>query len=369
MNLVKNMNLDSHRCQWHRERIEQWLSGVRVAPITIDMALSKACNYSCVYCYSKLQRNDHRVLTKKVIFNFLDDCAEAGVKAISIVSDGESSMNPNLYDFIQHGKENGIDMGLGTNGYLLKTDKLADILPCLTYLRFNTSATGDRYKEVHGSPEGAFQTVCETIEDCVKIKKAYDLPLTIGLQMVLLPEYIDEVEPLIQLGKHLGVDYVVIKHCSDNEKGDLGVDYSQYERLTDRLRQAEKLSDREMAVVIKWSKILTGSKRRYRQCYATALMLQMSGNGLVAPCGSFFAKEYEKYHIGNIIDMRFRDILTSDRYWEVMWELRSQRFDARSMCATLCLQDKVNEFIYDLQQGVVTFQEPRGAKPDGVNFL
>ena len=42
--------------------------------------------------------------------------------------------------------------------------------------------------------------------------------------MVLMPEFKDEILPFTKLALDLGVDYGVIKHCSDNEQGTLGVD-------------------------------------------------------------------------------------------------------------------------------------------------
>ena len=42
-------------------------------------------------------------------------------------------------------------------------------------------------------------------------------------------------------------------------------------------------------------------------------MIQMSGSGLVAPCGMLFNERYKKFHIGNICEQRFRDIWASDR--------------------------------------------------------
>ena len=74
-------------------------------------------------------------------------------------------------------------------------------------------------------------------------------------------------------------------------------------------------------------------------------MLQMSGSGLVAPCGMLFNERYKKFHIGNITEERFRDIFYSDRYWEVMNYLASPDFNAQKMCGSLCLQHKVNEFL------------------------
>lgn len=361
-------NLDSHRGQYHQQAIKDLLAGKRVMPIYIDMALTKRCSYSCIYCYAKCQRNNIRDLTLETINSFLDDCQEIGVKAISLVSDGESTCNKHLYEAIIYGKSKGIDMALGTNGYLLRRDWLPDILPRLTYLRFNISAV-DRYSEIHGCKEGCFDVVCETIRQAVEIKQEMNLPVTIGLQMVLLPEYADQILPLVNLSHELKVDYLVIKHCTDNEKGDLHVNYEKIQALTPLLKEAEALSTEQTQIIIKWSKINTGKNRRYTQCWAGALIHQISGNGICSVCGSFFGKGYEKYQYGNINDMRYKDIVNSDAYWNVINHLRSDCFNAKTECATLCLHDKINEFIYDLQQGNVKFIDDIGELPYGGNFL
>ena len=67
-------------------------------------------------------------------------------------------------------------------------------------------------------------------------------------------------------------------------------------------------------------------------------MLQISGSGLVAPCGMLFNERYKRYHIGNICDNRFKDIWNSDEYWNVMKYLASPEFNAQKMCGTLCLR-------------------------------
>ena len=54
----------------------------------------------------------------------------------------------------------------------------------------------------------------------------------------------------------MGVDYAVIKHCSDDEEGSLGVDYSKYEEMYEDLAKAEKMSNKTTKVIVKWSKIL-----------------------------------------------------------------------------------------------------------------
>lgn len=362
--------LDGHKLQWHQDRIKAWLAGERIAPITIDCSLTRACTYKCVYCYGQLQENDIKKMTKDVIFRFLDDAAEIGVKAVSFVSDGESTCSPHLNDAILRGKANGLDMALGTNGYLLQDERLEDILPALTYLRFNISAgERNRYAAIHGCPPEYFDKIVETVRKSVAIKKAGALPVTLGLQMVLLPEFADQILPLARLGRELGVDYLVIKHCSDDEQGSLGVDYAGYHTIVDLLKESETLSTPDYQVSVKWSKVLSDGKRCYSRCYGPPFIMQFSGSGLVAPCGMLFNRKYEKYHIGNIAETSFKELWQSERYWEVINLIASDTFDARSMCGSLCLQHKVNEFLWALKRGEAALQSDPGPAPMHVNFI
>jgi MoaA/NifB/PqqE/SkfB family radical SAM enzyme len=367
---VGDLILDGHKLLWHKERVAAWLRGERVAPITIDCSLTRACGYRCVYCYGQLQANDTKRMTREVIFNFLDDAAEIGVKAVSLVSDGESTCSPHLYDAITHGRAQGLDMALGTNGYLLKDERLEEILPALTYLRFNISAgQQERYTEIMGAPPDGFEKVCATIRKCAEIKKRLKLPVTIGMQMVLMPQFADQVKPLAELGAELGADYLVIKHCSDDEQGTLKVDYDKYYQLESLLKQAEALSTPQYLVKAKWSKIMSGGKRCYSKCFGPPFIIQLSGSGLVAPCGMLFNTKYSKYHIGNIADTRFKDLWASERYWEVMNLIASDKFDARTMCGTLCLQHKVNEFLWKLKEEAEPMPAAPGEPPQHINFI
>ena len=362
--------LDGHKLNWHSERVNALLDGESVAHITIDCALTRACTYRCSYCYGKLQQNEEKHLKRDTIRLFLDDCAKIGVKAVSFVSDGESTCSPHLYDAICHGKKNGIDMALGTNGYLLADDRLEDILPCLSYLRFNISAASEQaYIRIHGCSPVAYHKVIGTIKKAVAIKEKKRLPVTIGLQMVLLPSEAGEVIPLAALGKELGVDYLVIKHCSDDEDGSLGVNYDDYFKTIETLEKAETFSDENYLVKAKWSKILSGGKRCYSRCYGPRLIMQLSGSGLVAPCGMLFNDKYRKYHMGNIAEQRFKDIINGRRYREVMDLLVSPAFDARTMCGTLCLQHKVNEYLVELADSGQRLERPQGSEPLHMNFI
>lgn len=368
--LTERLILDDTKLAWYPERIAAWERGERIAPITIDMALTRACNYACGFCYATEQENDRQVITKEVMERFLDDCAEIGVKGVSLISDGESTLHPAFEHSIVYGASKGISMASGTNGYLLDEKRLRTVLPALTYLRINiTAGEPTRYSQIMGVKEEWFHRVCENIRTAVRIKKELDLKCTIGMQAVMDPRYSDQIIPLAKLGKELGADYMVLKHISDTETGALGVDYSKYAELESLFKEAETYSTKDYYVAVKWNKIRAGNTRSYQQCYGARFLLQISGSGLISPCGMTFSKQYAKYHIGNIVTDSFKEVVFSDRYAEVMDYLGSKNFNAQTACGSLCLQDRCNVALDNHVKGIKHIETPAGKPPEHIGFV
>jgi len=365
--------LDATKLQYHMDRVYAWERGERIAPITIDMALTRKCDAACGFCYAMLQSNAELDITEPIMADFLEDSARMGVRGISLVSDGESLLSP-VYEFsIVRGHSLGIDMASGTNGHRFTPEILESVLPALTYLRYNVSAgTRDRYSDIMGVKPAFYDRVMRNIKTSVEIKKRLNLKVTIGIQMVLMPQDSDQVIPFAELGLSLGVDYAVIKHCSDDEFGSLGIDYAKYKDLYDVLHEAEALSTKTYKCIVKWNKIEDGhtypNGRAYQRCYGPPFILQMSGSGLIAPCGMMFNDRYAKFHIGNICEDRWWDIWQSDRYWDVVTYLASDEFDAQKSCGTLCLQHQVNSALDSHRKGEVELQVSAGVVPH-INFV
>ena len=367
---VQQMVLDGTKIAWHTDRLGAWERGERIPPITIDMALTRKCQYSCGFCYAMLQGNEEKLITQDTMAGFLEDSARMGVRAISLVSDGESTLSDAYVFTIQRGKDLGISMASGTNALNLVPGRSDQVLPSLDYLRVNFSAgEPERYAQIMGVKPQHYYKVIENIRHMVAIKRRDNLPVTLGIQMVLMPQDGDQIMPFAQLGKTLGVDYAVIKHCSDDENGSLGVRYDKYKELYPLLLEAEGLSTPDYKVAVKWSKIGDEGKRSYSRCYGPPFLIQISGSGLVAPCGMLFNERYAKFHIGNICEERWWNIWQSERYWEVMRYLASDNFDARYMCGTLCLQHVTNTALDRHMKGEHSIVPAIGAKPLHLNFL
>ena len=360
--------LDGSKIGWYPERIAAWQRGEKVPPITMDVAWTRKCNYACEFCYATMQASTGKEITREIAFQFLEDAAEIGVKGVSLISDGESSVVPFYADSIEHGAKVGLQIGIGTNGKVLKKPILERILPHLSYLRFNFSAgTREGYSRIMGVKPEWYDVVIQNVKDAMEIKRRDNLPVTINMQLVCEPKYEPELIPFARLASEIRPDYAIVKHCADDVDGQLGIDYRQYERLHETFRTIEAMGDDQFRVVVKWNRIQNEGKREYSRCYGPPFIMQMSGNGLIAPCGFLFNEKYKAFHIGNICDTRFKDLYNSDRYWEVMNYLASPEFDPRLRCGPNCLQDRTNDFLYRYVNGEVEL--PQGTPPPHLGFI
>lgn len=373
--MENKIDLDGSRILYHPDRLKAWYYGLLVSPISIDMALTQACNYRCVYCYSQNYQQGQKIkhkITWPIAESFLNDASEIGVRSISLISDGESTVNPIYQKFIKYGHKLGIDMAIGTNGSLLDKKSLKNIMPSLTYLRFNISAAHeDRYCYIHGVKKKQYISVIDNIYEAVKIKNKLGLRLDIGLQMVLMPEFKDQIIPLTELAVMSGVDYLVIKHCSDDSSRGLDIDYSKYSEMEALLKKAESMSTLRTRIRVKWNKINNKGAMPFKHCYAPPLQLQISGTGLVAPCGFKFGDKRKQYHIGNFCETSFKEIIFSDRYKQVMDYLASNKFDAQKECANSnCLQYYNNCVLDRIMSGKIDLNDfSQKEVPFGCNFI
>jgi len=366
--------LDSHKLSHHYDRVQAWEAGERIVPVSVDMSLTRACSAMCSFCYAMMQESQARSSIKVPhALNLLDDFAELGIRSVSLVSDGESTLSPAYVPFIQHAASLGIDVGNATNAWEWGPEKVDAILPHMTWIRFTVAAgRPESYAKImYKGPEHTevFDKAMRNIKYAVDLKKKLGLSVTLGIQMVLMPELKDEIIPFAKLGLDLGVDYAVIKHCSDDEQGTLGIDYSQYEALYPLLELAESMSNEQTKVIVKWSKITDGDKPPYKRFYGPQFLLQISGSGLVAPSGMFFNARYSKLHIGNFTEDRFKDIFKSENYWRAMNYLASPAFDAQTMMGTLPIQHYISVALDRHIRGVERLQPGQSPKPMHVNFL
>jgi radical SAM protein with 4Fe4S-binding SPASM domain len=356
--------MDSHKLLWHLERVNDWINGKRIAPLHIDVGLSKGCNIRCHYCFGVVQGNRYQegkdiYFAREPLLRYVREAGECGVKSMALIGEAEPLLNPHVYEAIIAGKQAGVDMGLGTNGVLFDTGGDGEeALKNLTWIRFNISAASrESYQKLQGSPD--FDLLVEKIRFCVATKKRLGLTVTIGFQMVLTPLGINEVLPLAKLARDLGVDYLEIKHCGDTVQNDLGIyeKLDSYDRFKDILLQAEQESTDSCQIIVKWKNINQKGKRPYDCCLGAPFLIYSSGNGKLYPCGMFFSYREEEFCLGDLTRQSFREIINSDAYWNTLQKVRTD-IKVHEECYASCKTNAINEFLNTLK-----------SPPQHINFI
>ena len=355
--------MDGHKLIWHLDRLNDWLQGKKIAPIHIDVGLSKGCNIRCEYCYGVTQGNFFKqgadiYFPREPLLRYMKDAGAAGVRSMGFIGEGEPLLNPHVYEAIIEGSRAGIDISMGTNGILLDTGNSGrQALAHLIWIRFNISAgSPEAYLRIHRSKD--FSTAVKKIAFCVEAKKKRHLKLTIGLQMVLTPSDVSQAVPLAKLGRKLGVDYLVIKQCGDTNTNTLGIykRLNEYEGFRQILEEAENLSTRDYNVIVKWHKITNKGRKEFNRCLGVPFLIYSSGEGLVYPCGMFFNYKSREFLMGDLTRQSFKDIIRSKRYWDVVRKV--SRIDVHKFCYANCRTHYINEFVWKLKN-----------PPQHVNFI
>lgn len=332
----KRFWMDACKMMYYGDRLQDFMDGKRIMPVTLDMGIHKGCNMRCIFCYGTYQKPANDYIPTEKLLQVAEDAGKAGIKAICVIGDGEPTMNPGLYPFVGALVANKVEAGLATNGLLLNNEKTEFLTENCTWIRFTICATGDKYRQIHkGTPEGSFEKIKATIAHAVKHKGK----CTIGMQMVLVPQCFDQVIPLAQLGVDLGVDYVQIKQFSDAGSGmPMHFDMNKYKQVEEDLKTAEKMSNTTTEIIIKWcamevSKNITMNKKwSFDRCIDLPFLFQISGNGKCYPCGYLF--NHEDYCYGDLITQSLAEILNGERYWSIVDKVA--KMDLEKLCTGQC---------------------------------
>ena len=186
------------------------------------------------------------------------------------------------------------------------------------------------------------------------MKRKLNLKTTIGMQMVLVEECVDQIVDYAKLGKKLGVDYVQIKQCSEHGSLPHGIVPKDYRVYEDMFKEAESYATNNFSVIIKRTK-MNNKTRSYNACYGCRFLPQIDGAGDVYPCGNWFGSK--DFHMGNINQQSFKDIVFSKRYEEVQKKV-SEQVNVHKQCGIGCRQNEINEYLWNLNN-----------PPQHINFI
>ena len=348
MKEIKNKYLfDGNKLLWHMDRVEDYFKrGKRIYPLHIDIGATKLCQAKCVYCYGIFQKMSRDIIPADVLIRLFSEAPTLGIKSLTLTGDGEPTLNPAVYDAVTIGSKLGLDIGFATNGISLNSKKLKVLLNSCTWLRFNLSAVDSGgYKSIHGVPQ--WERVRGNILNAIELKKKHGYKCTIGLQMVLIPQCIDQILPETEFALKNNLDYFVIKQFSDpgcKEMSRFSLNWYDNPSVQFLLETAKERSNKVTKIVPKFGMIKSKGKRPYDKCLDLPLLFQISGNSKCYPCGYLFNDR--KYCYGDLKKQTLKEILDSNHYWGVIKDV-AENFNVHRDCSGCCRHDFTNSFIWE----------------------
>lgn len=335
--------LENHKLLNHLDRVNDWLCSQKVIPVTAEISPSSRCNHRCLMCGYDYLKHARGVMPEDLLIKCASDLSENGVRGLVFAGDGEPFLNKALLKAMQAARKWNADIAVSTNGALLQSTDVPFLVDNLSWIRFSVNGIGKSYAKVHKCKESDFDCVLKNIERMVQTKNQMKSGITIGVQMVLLPDNIDDADRLSGVMKDLGVDYFVMKpfyHKQENEYGhSFSMNYYDYKAYLNKI--AEKKTQ-GFYCAMRWD-TLDNLTRKYDVCMGWPFFVYVRTDGELYPC---IARQGEDdISLGNLGVQSFLDI----------WNGESAEGVARSMslinvaeCQPNCRHHSMNNFLWDL---------------------
>jgi len=111
----------------------------RAMPITLQIAPTSSCNLKCSFC-SNSKREQHESLNINDLKELLPKLKKVGLKAVEITGGGDPTMYKRINTLVKLCIDLGIDVGMITNGILLREKLLPNNYKKLKWLRISANA-------------------------------------------------------------------------------------------------------------------------------------------------------------------------------------------------------------------------------------
>jgi len=193
-----------------------------LAPLSINLDLTTACNYACDHCI------DWEILNSKVRYEDDDLRAsirrmtERGLKSVILIGGGEPTLYPGFPSFVEFAKGLGLSVAVVSNGS--KNDKILQAAPFFTqgdWVRLSLDAgSNDVFRRMH-NPSSKTLTLDEICSWIPKIKAANPV-LQVGFSFVITwrggsrgsVKVIENIHEMVQAAaraQDAGFDYISFK--------------------------------------------------------------------------------------------------------------------------------------------------------------
>jgi MoaA/NifB/PqqE/SkfB family radical SAM enzyme len=306
------------------------------SPISINLDLTTACNFSCPFCVDSKLINAGKSLTLKEVQKTIDTLHSHGLLSVILIGGGEPTLHKDFEEIVRYLKSRRLQIGIATNGSRLeKIQAVAGELKEKDWIRVSIDAAGEEtFKDLH-LPKTQV-TLKRILEKAKKVKEKNPV-ISLGYSFVIVWEGVEinvkklspnihEVVRSVKLAKEFSFDYVSFKPClirlNESQRETLlkDVDKTREKGIIDEIRvhldEAKRLAGNQVKVLessnlkAMLSQETSQIKRQPKRCHMQFFRTVVTPSGIFH-CPAF--RGVEEARIGDIdgylSEKKFKDSL------------------------------------------------------------
>ena len=193
------------------------------SPISINLDLTSACNFSCPFCVDSKLINAGKSLTFEEVKKTIDTLHSHGLLSVILIGGGEPTLHKDFGEIVRYIKSKRLQVGIVTNGSRLeKIETVVEELKEKDWIRISIDAAGEGvFKDLH-LPKTPV-TLKRILGKAKKLKEKNPV-VSLGYSFVVVWEGVeingkrlhpnmDEMARSVELAREFSFDYVSFKPC------------------------------------------------------------------------------------------------------------------------------------------------------------
>ena len=193
------------------------------SPISINLDLTSACNFSCPFCVDSKLINAGKSLTSAEVKKTVDTLHSHGLLSVILIGGGEPTLHRDFGEIVRYIKSKNLQIGIVTNGSRLeKIEAIVEALKEKDWIRISIDAAGEEvFRDIH-LPKTRV-TLNRILEKAKKVKEK-NPRVSLGYSFVIVWEGVeingkrlrpnmDEMARSVERAREFSFDYISFKPC------------------------------------------------------------------------------------------------------------------------------------------------------------
>lgn len=193
------------------------------SPISINLDLTSACNFSCPFCVDSKLINSGKSLTLEGVKKTIHTLHSHGLLSVILIGGGEPTLHKDFEEIVRYIKSKRLQIGIVTNGSRLeKMETVVEALREKDWIRISIDAAGERtFKDLHHPKTRV--TLNRILEKARKVKEKNSI-VSLGYSFVIVWEGVEingkrlssnihEIARSVELARDFSFDYISFKPC------------------------------------------------------------------------------------------------------------------------------------------------------------